>query len=230
MNKKKQQTIPICERRSFPTGLKSGSLVRIGQDEQERAKMILHLPLRIVPSRRDLKIVGYDALQPVSARLKCLSSSSLAKTLFKPYQSIGNAGIPAVFSRTNLRESAIKSNDAAIFPFVLLNFESLLLSAKEIEIHENYRKKDANLRCVHELISLLEVHGDVYLVRITVKERANPKENSLYVVADKEKVGSTTGAGTAQCQLSVTPRSANFIYTIADLAKAVNGDSLRWYR
>jgi len=95
-----------------------------------------------------------------------------------------------------------------------------------IEIKRFLQERDnEHIETWHILISVLKFGGDLFLVEILVKEMKNPEENSVYLITNKEKVDSVSRTGTDPN----APTESTCTITIDDLAKRVNGSTMRYF-
>lgn len=192
-------------------------------NKEKRWDQLGEVRVRIIKAKSFL-LTNYDPKGTLTYFRAFFKSFGEKAEVFGRYKSIGDTDLSATFSRHGLMESIKKSADMTVFPHVLMNIGSLLNSAIEIKRFLQERDNE-HIKAWHILISVLEFGGDLFLVEILVKEMKNPEENSVYLITNKEKVDSVSRTGTDPN----APTESTCTITIDDLAKKVNGSTMRYF-
>lgn len=101
--------------------------------------------------------------------------------VFRLYEDIGDTGLSAFFSGTNLHESIHKGNGFQYMPVILFNINDIIQKSTKIEEHLD-NKNDKNVLKIHELLSFLGVDEGIIVIKTTIKELKGLRNNDPHVI------------------------------------------------
>ena len=152
--------------------------------------------------------------------------------IFKRYI-IGDTNLIAYFSRNNLYESIHKATNLIGMFYIVDNFNEIIYNSIKIEEHSDI-KNSINIKMIHEYISLLKCYGEIFIIKITVKETTRVIENNIiYSISNldiiKEMNVNPLPVSKKQSQILEAGLRTSHTYNFAQLIKHVNSPDILRY-